>query len=568
VNSQASIRSDYSREQSSGIGAFVFMMLAAIAICGLALYMGKAPFSAGLLLSDWLDWARIETGSSGMFVLGIVLFLLSTVGMVHRLILPKSAAPEPRQRAQKQATKPVQTKPSEEIIAPMVSATAAIVPMVAPHIVADNTRKASLKFEAETQDLPKAEAPVVSNIHLEPIAEAKVPEAEPLQSADIIPFRQEAETTQQVIQEAIADALLAETPDPLPVSDASKPSDINAVISSAMSFIESPDTTAQAITSLEEVHAARTDMVSDAEHTSMSTAHYKALSEALGEPKGESLMDSVVLEPQGVSASPQTIEPILDPQAEIALAVSSALTHWPDNVRDIAEVELSTRLSQLYHDNAITSREAFGLVKSGDLNGASKVISEQAMEWASAGLPNKAAELWRIFGALHMGRNDDEAMRAYEQVSNLDPSDANIHLYLFRRYQMNNDTERLRPVLSRALGVVGDTDTRAELLTPLADISQKSGDLRTAAQALEELSHIKAHQSIQAHDNLQLRSGHAITLARLAQVHEMLGEGQKAAPLYQHAHQVFSELSARVPDHAGLKAMAANALKDAQRLSA
>ncbi|MDC7684086.1 hypothetical protein PQU92_12420 [Asticcacaulis sp. BYS171W] len=547
-------------------GLFIGLSVIAAGLVALALIKGGAPLSAGLFLGDWIDWARIAPTMSGLLVLGALLFLVGVVGTLVSLMTPKSMKPTRKPRARVDRPAPAETPAPVTYSAPEPMAEPVAPPV--PQLVADNTRKASLRFEAPA---PASYVPPVPTPVVEPNEAV---------SAEIIPFRPEpvtdpvtepapepvveevateavVEVTEAEAADPIAAALLAEAPDK--AHPASPPADINAVINSAMRFMESPAPTV--VTSVADVHAARVE----AEEPVKSTAEYKALSEALDLDGREALLDSVVLEPKAPVSAPVTES---DPQSDIAAAVQAALAAWPDSTRPIAEAELSVRIGQLYYDNAVTSRDAFARLKSGDLDGAAGIIKDQASEWAAAGLPGKAADMWRIFGALHMGRDDAHAMTAYEQVSALDPADGNIHMYLVHRYRMSEDTAKLLPVIGRALGVVTDRDQRLDLLTQYADLTQKAGHLGHTAQALEELSQIKGLQSAETPDNLQLRSAHAISLAKLAQVREMQGERTKAAPLYQHAHRVFAELSARVPDHAGLKAMAENARKDAERLTA
>lgn len=550
-----------------GIALFIVLCLAAIGLCALALYIGKAPLSGGFILSDWLDWMRIETTASGMLVMSAILFLTGIVGTLHRLThpnTPRAKAPKP---TKVKKTKPVKATPvleAEPADAPLPTpsfapqAPAPLSPAQAyrppapepamPRVVADNTRKASLKFDAAPA--APVNVPLGMGFGALPPAQADTPHV----SAEIIPFRSEAPAE----NDPIAAALLADTPEPEPA--ASPESDIKAVVSSAISLIEAPDRAPNGVTSVAEVHAARHDPEPEAAPT------FRALSEALSGNAEPVQAEPILAEP--AAFEPETVESIADPRLEIETAVHNALQVWPEGTRPIAEGELTTRVSQLYYDSAIASREAFNLIKSGDLTTAAQRLKVQAAEWVGAGFPSKAADLWRIYGALHMGRDDEQAMHAYEQVSALDPADANIHLYLVRRYQMAGNTEPLLPVLVRALGAVSDMDTRGDLLTQYAELMQKAGDLPRTAQALEELSRIKAQQSANQPENLQLRSAQAIMLARLAQVREQLGDHPKAAPLYQDAHTIFAELSARVPDHAGLRAMAENALRDAQRLSA
>ncbi|BBF80455.1 hypothetical protein EM6_1039 [Asticcacaulis excentricus] len=595
-------------------GLFIGIAIAAGAAVAFALINGGAPLSAGFYLPDWINWVRITPSMSGLLALGLVGLLVGIVGTVVSLMTPARKTPVKRTPA-----KTVVPTPAPAVAAaPVAVPEAAETPAPVAQLVADNTRKASLRFEA----------PVAAAAPPAPVSAAPEPEAptQPLPSAEIIPFRPEPtpETAEVVPPEPVAEATepatiaepaVDETPaisgDPIAAAllhagpeartEPEAAPDINSVIHSAMRFIDRPDPTS--VTSVEEVHAVRTQEVdSDAppraaqteslsermhEAPVGSTAEYKALSEALADNNtfedATPLLDSVVLETTPAEAvearepAPDS-EPAVesdvaslnatDPQAEIARALTAALTHWPDATRDIAEGELHVRLSQLYHDNALQSREAFARIAQGDLSGGAAVMAQEAQAFADARLPEKAAELWRIYGALHMGRDDTAAMHAYEQVSALDTADGNIHMYLIHRYRMANETDKMLPVIGRALGVVTDRDTRLDLLTQYAELTQAGGHLGHTAQALEELSRIRGELSAEDPDNLQKRSAHAIALAKQAQVRELLGEGPKAAPLYQHAHRVFAELSARVPDHAGLKAMAENARRDAERLSA
>lgn len=595
-------------------GLFIGIAIAAGAAVAFALINGGAPLSAGPYLPDWISWVRITPSMSGLLALGLVGLLVGIVGTVVSLMTPARKTPVKRTPAKTVAPAPAPAITAAPVAVPEASET----PAPVAQLVADNTRKASLRFEA-----PVAAAPPPA-----PVSAAPEPEAptQPLPSAEIIPFRPEpaletaevappepvAEATEPatiaepsvdetpaISGDPIAAALLHEGPEARTEPEAAP--DINAVIHSAMRFIDRPDPTS--VTSVEEVHAVRTQEVdSDAppraaqteslserihEAPVGSTAEYKALSEALADNNtfedASPLLDSVVLETtpaevlEAIEPAPDS-EPVgesaaasvttADPQAEIARALTAVLAHWPDATRDIAEGELHVRLSQLYHDNALQSREAFARIAQGDLSGGAAVMAQEAQAFADARLPEKAAELWRIYGALHMGRDDTAAMHAYEQVSALDKADANIHMYLIHRYRMANETGKLLPVIGRALGVVTDRDTRLDLLTQYAELTQAGGHLGHTAHALEELSRIRGELSAEDPDNLQKRSALAIALAKQAQVRERMGEGPKAAPLYQHAHRVFAELSARVPDHAGLKAMAENARRDAERLSA
>lgn len=648
-----------------GAGLFIGILILALGLIGGALVAGGAPLSAGFYIPDWIDWARISPSMSGLLALGLVLAVIGLIGLISAGLSAQRApkkrpSPAPRSGSIAEIAPDIMATPIAAASQSVVQAPPQSSPEPAPepspepspvaHLVADNTRKASLRFEAPAERVSTGSTFSLPAPTPEPTAS---PETQ--SSAEIIPFRSEAvapssatlseapESIAQVseaqetqapqpeavsvealqIADPIAAALLQEGPEAKTAPEA--PADINAVIHSAMRFIQTP--TPAGVTSVAEVHAARAEetqsdapprglapaeatapLIADLDTPVRSTAEYKALSEALalGGSDGllsSPLLDSVVLEPTAPSVAsqpaaaiteplsdamppvPETVaeseiapeaapEPVAEalpeptPEARIEAAVASALNVWPEATRGIAEGELRARLSQLYHDNTLQSHEAFALAAKGDLSGAARAIETQAREFAAAGTPARAADLWRVFGALHMGRDDAAAMRAYEQVSALDPSDANIHLYLINRYRMAGETDKLLPVLSRALGVVSDRDTRLDLLNPFADLAQKAGHLGHTAQALEEVSQIRAALSAEDPGNLQKRSAQAIALARLAQVRELMGEAQKAAPLYQHAHRVFAELSAQVPDHAGLKAMAENARRDADRLRA
>ena len=194
-------------------------------------------------------------------------------------------------------------------------------------------------------------------------------------------------------------------------------------------------------------------------------------------------------------------------------------------------------------------------------------MQKHAETLASQGFNAEAAEQWRIFGALHMGRDDPKAMMAYENVSALDLADANIHLYLARRYAMANETAKQPAVLGRALAVISDPATRVELLQPYADLKLKAEDYKTAGDAFEELARLQEQASVTQPANVQAKSAYAIAFARAAQARELGQDFGQAGPLYKKAAQTFADVSAQVPDHPGLKAMADNAARDAQRFN-
>ncbi|WAC49576.1 hypothetical protein OVA03_06640 [Asticcacaulis sp. SL142] len=392
---------------------------------------------------------------------------------------------------------------------------------------------------AEVIPLRPAEPQPAPAVYSEPPTE---PAPAPVEAASI--------AVTETVTDPIEAALLADTPETsvreLPESD------INAVISSAMRFIETPAVPeALAETPAQPSIAPARDAYAPA-----------VTAPIMAEPHP-------LLAPVEAEIAPELtpVTPALTPEQEIGQAVSTALSVWPDATRPIAAEELSVRLSYLYYDKSPKARDVFNLIAAGDLSVAASRLQGMANELMNAGAFAHSAELWRVYGALHMGRDDSKAMMAYEQVSELDPSDANIHLYLARRYQMDGRTDALAPVIGRALAVVSDPQIRSGLLTQYADLKFKVGDLTTAATAFEELSLINESLAYLDPGNIQVRSGQAMALARLAQIREIQGEHQKAAPLYRKAYDVFSELSAQMPGHAGLKAMADNALRDVQRLS-
>lgn len=507
---QAGLPQNGKTHRIGGLIGFGLLAIIGIGACGLALSYGKAPFNAGLQLSDWVKWVQIEGTASGLSAFFGILGLIGLTGFVKSLL------------------------PTGARVAPVRAET----PPVAEPIMPDDFVEPD-SFVAQAADIPP-----------------------PQPTAEIIPFRQEpvaveaapeipahTEPTHTEIADPIAQALLAEAPDTEIQAPAA---DIDAVIHSAMRFIETPDPAPQSVTSIAEVHSLR-EIAEESD-----TPPPRPLSEALIdriEPEHEA---PVTPPAAGISENAQAL---------IVAATQVALSQWPETTRPIAEAELSTRLAQLYYDPSPDCREVFETIGAGDLSGAAEKLKAQAGLVANT-VPARAADLWRIYGALHMGREDDQAMYAYEQVSLLDPSDANIHLYLVRRYEMAGQSEALLPVIARALAVTDDASLQNDLLTRQAELAQAAEDWGTTASALEGLSVIRAREAEADPDNLQKRSAHAIAMAKLAQVRERLGDFPKAGPLYEHAHEVFAELSAKVPDHAGLRAMAENALRDARRFRA
>ncbi|MFT3996257.1 MAG: hypothetical protein QM667_02530, partial [Asticcacaulis sp.] len=182
-------------------GLFIGIVIAGAAVIALALIGGGAPISAGIYLNDWIDWARISPSMSGLLVLGVVMVLIGIVGTLVSLMAPK---PQSRKLTTQKPAPPIARKVAEASAAPVALAAAVAAEAVAtetpplPQLVADNTRKASLRFEAAPTPAPASE--------LEAAVETEV-EAAPVISAEIIPFR-----TDTVHAEPQADAATSEAP--------------------------------------------------------------------------------------------------------------------------------------------------------------------------------------------------------------------------------------------------------------------------------------------------------------------------------------------------------------------
>ncbi|ESQ93255.1 hypothetical protein ABAC460_00720 [Asticcacaulis sp. AC460] len=546
---------------------FVALVITALVVCALAAMRGEAPILTNRP-DDWFLWVRAEKVWGGIFACAAVFAVIGLLGMVLRLFsgpkkIKAEKAPRPEKTSRREAP----------VAAPVVAAPAAAVEM--PSYVPDaredlnvptsegltvmpqRDTRGSLKFDAHRLNAVSAAAveeevvtaPLFAEVHvaempsLEPAIfhdnasdsflsqtpaaapgfdpNAALSEAHGLhvvraapegEGAKVIPIRPDIAVPAQPVAEMVVETL----PDPVEAALLAEPtaaprpapqSDIHAVISSAMRFIDAAPA--------EDVTA-----------------------------------------------------PVVNGEAEIRQAVQTALSVWPDATRAIAADELSVRVSHLYYDRDAHSRRIFDLIASGDLSAAASALQVHADALAQDGHASAAAELWRVYGALHMGRDDSRAMTAYARVSELDPSDANIHLYLTRRYQMAGEAAKLPPVIERALGVISDPAVRTELLTPYAELQMKAGNVAAGAEALEELTRLHETTAYLKPDDIAARSSHAITLARLAQAREMLGAFDLAGPLYKKAHKVFADLSALKPEHPGLKAMADNAAKDASRFGA
>ena len=546
------------------LGFFILLILAG-AMAVYALFFGgeggHAPMTSHL--DDWVGWARVDMTDAGFLAVAVVMALIAVIGALVALAGGGKSSAKARRESSRwdDPFDPARARTGAETVAP-----------AAPETFAkDKTdpRGGSLKFEGPTDTAVPVIAEPAAGIHgitsLEPavfhdnasdsfLSQVPVtpePHSEPVNAvfepdaalsdthglhvksgADVIPIRPDISnpalapslTTSLAASPApdahdpVEAALLAETP---AVVQTAPQSDMNAVISSAMSFIGTPEA---------DTHKTETPAPT-----------------------------APVVEAVAATA--------VDDQAEIRQAVQTALSVWPDNTRAIAAGEVGGRIAHLYYSRAPEDSKAFHLIAQGDLAAAANALQTRAESLASQGFNAEAAEQWRIFGALHMGRDDPKAMMAYENVSSLDLSDANIHLYLARRYAMANDTTRQPAVLGRALAVISDPATRVELLSPYADLKLKSEDYKTAGDAFEELARLQEQAAASQPGNVQAKSAYAIAFARAAQARELGQDFSRAGPLYKKAAQTFGDLSAQVPDHAGLRAMADNAARDAQRFS-
>ncbi len=533
--------------RSNPVGFFVLIALA-VALAAFALYRGDAPIKS-IDPYNWVLWARGTAAWAGALVVGFFVLLIGIIGLAVNLL----SASGPAQKAHRPAapadieletvpavdlqtaTRASESRGSPRFETPDTAAqnTAAEPPSLEVHSLEPAIFSDHGAFSDNASDsfMTRApEAPIEASGQLPAFdATAALADTHGLhihaQTAEIVPLRPSLLPSADIEHDPLAAALLAETPE---VITHAPPGDINAVISSAMRFAPQSEPHAEPLVQP---------------------------TETMAEPTRE-------IVPDVVPASADT-----DDEAEIRQATRTALSVWPDSTRAIAADELSVRISHLYYDKSPASQKAFQLIASGDLSAASATLATQADTLALAGNHAAAAELWRISGALHMGRDDGKAMAAYEHVSELDPNDANIHLYLARRYQMAGDTARQPAAIARALGVISDPVIRAELLAPYADLKLKAGDARAAGDAFEELSRLHETDAYLRPDDVGVRSTLAITVARLAQAREMQGAFDEAGPLYRKAHKAFADLSALKPEHPGLRAMADNALRDAQRFN-
>jgi tetratricopeptide (TPR) repeat protein len=556
------------------ITGFVILTIVALAACTGALFIGNAPLTSPYL-ADWFDWLRTEPTWPVVFGVSVIVLLVGLAGMIARLISGVAAsasrprahkaqhahAPSPFDSAVSVPAEPANTRASLKFDAQSMAASGLVIPATAVEAVSSAGAQIAEppSMEISTVDIQSLEPAIFSDNasdsfltrQPEPVADpaskpafdanAALSDTHGLQitTAQVIPIRPDikiedvkSETPSEVAAEVVPHdpveaALLAE---PAVIEPrAIPPSDISAVVSSARTFLDTPE------------------------------------GEAVSAPEAPAtISEEPAAELSGFHAVAAAMEPA-DDQAVIRQAVQMALSVWPDATRAIAADELGVRVAYLYYDKAPQSAQAFQQIASGDLSAAANTLQAYAAELMGSAANPQAAEVWRVIGALNMGRDDPKALTAYENVSELDPTDANIHVYLARRYQMSGDTTKLLPVLQRALTVIGDPSTRLELLAPYADLKLKAGDLQAAGDAFEELGRLHETRAYLKPDDIQAKSAQGIALARGAQAREMQGAFDLAGPLYKKAHTVFSDLSAQLPEHAGLRSMAENAQRDAQR---
>ena len=560
--------------QKPKLWGFLILLILAGALAAYALFFGGEGGHAPLTtqVEDWIGWARVDMTDAGLLAIAAVMVLIAFIGMAVSAIgggysKPKSGKrrestryDDPFDGTTMSATETVapaapvelKTEAASSVLkfeAPLETAVPVAVPAIAePAAMHGLTSLEPAVFHDNASDSFLSQVPITPEPHGEPVnavfePDAALSETHGLQirtGADVVPIRPDITNPALVAamtsaapavlhHDPVEAALLADTPT---VIQTAPQSDMNAVISSAMSFIDAPEP--------------ETPAAPIAAHVATAP-----------------VVEVPAAAPESIAPQPAAI----DDQAEIRQAVQTALSVWPDNTRAIAAGEVGGRIAHLYYSRASEDSQAFHLIAQGDLNAGTAAVQKRAEALAAEGRNAEAAEQWRIYGALHMGRDDAKAMTAYEQVSALDLSDANIHLYLARRYAMANDTAKQPAVLGRALAVISDPATRVELLTPFADLKLKAQDYKTAGDAFEELGRLQEQSAAVRPGDVQARSAYAIAFARAAQARELGSDLGNAGPLYKKAAQTFGELSAQLPEHAGLKAMADNAARDAQRFN-
>ncbi|ESQ76113.1 M48 family metallopeptidase [Asticcacaulis sp. AC402] len=570
------------------ITPFIALIILAVLICALAAVQGEAPITTDVA-SDWFSWARVAIMWAGVFACGLVLLAIGLIGAALSL-LPRSGPKPAKTRTEKTLTEKTlaEKAPRQEAAAEVPAGLATVNDFTAyqpedrrgdDHLHVPTAEGLTVMpqksdVRADTRGSLKFDAQRLNAIQTPP-ADSGTRDGEPVNA----PLFAEAPVAEMpslepaIFHDNASDSFMSRTP-----AEAPSGFDPNAALSEAhgLNVVRAATEGAQESA---KVIPIRPDITVPA-----ATATAEAVTQAVRDPLELALLaePTATLRPapqsdihsvissamRFIDTAPTEAAPSINGEVEIRQAIQTALSVWPDTTRTIAADELSVRVAHLYYDKDAHSRRIFDLIASGDLGAAASALQVHADALAYDGHGGPAAELWRVYGALHMGRDDSRAMQAYARVSELDPEDANIHLYLARRYQMAGETVKLLPVIGRALGVISDPAIRTELLTPFADLQMKAGNVAGGADALEELSRLHETTAYLKPDDIAARSSHAITLARLAQAREMLGDFAQAGPLYKKAHKVFADLSALKPEHPGLKAMADNALKDASRFGA
>ncbi len=552
--------------QKPKLAGFLILLVLAFALGVYALFFGGEGGHAPMTdhVDDWIGWARVDITDAGILAVGVIVALIAVIGMAVALVGGGRPAPKARRESTRYGDPFDNARGSvAETVAPRAPMTEnggvlafeapaeTAIPVIAEPLHGITSLEPAVFFHDNASDSFLSQVPVTPEPHVEPLGAVFEPEAALAEThglhvkagADIVPIRPDISNPALAAFAAHVDpveaALLAETP---AVIQTAPQSDMTAIISSAMSFIGAPEP--------ETVAAAQTQV-----HQTQVQAPI-----AVAPPSVEAISA-----PAAAAPAPQPAA--IDDQVEIRQAVQTALSVWPDATRSIAAGEVGGRIAHLYYSRAPEDSKAFHLIAQGDLSAAAAAVQKRAEVLAMQGFNAESAEQWRIFGALHMGRDDGKAMMAYEHVSALDLSDANIHLYLARRYAMANETAKQPAVLGRALAVISDPATRVELLTPYAELKLKAEDYKTAGDAFEELARLQESAAAARPGDVQARSAYAIAFARAAQARELGSDYVQAGPLYRKAAQTFADLSAQVPEHAGLKAMADNAARDAQRFS-
>lgn len=532
------------KNQGRYAGLFFLLSLLLLGTAGGLAWWVRAPYQS-TFIEDWLAWGSADTLNAqilaGLIGFGLLFFLMFLNGVFQSI-----GGRNRKQNKASAANLSGLNMANEGVVAPAGKLT------IEP-----------VGFELKTETKTAAnQMTALESMAISPQADFAPPR--PLDT--IFPSPTE-------LGDPIAKALLAEAPVPRTEAPATN---MDSVVSAAMSLIE-PQTTQKAQEQNDALYSHINAERASAKPEALEPQSYvwpakSATQEALKPEPALTLATPIaapvlpLAEPVTILA-PQPAPVVISPEEEIARACQIALSVWSDQVRPIAAEELSKRVAAIYHDPSPEAKRAFALIQTGELNAAAMTLHSHADLLAHSGRAQESADIWRAYGALHMGRDDERAMMAYEKVSELDPSDASIHMYLVRRFQMAAQTTKLKPVLGRALAVVSDEEVRHELLGSMADIHLAEGDYAHAALGLEELSRINQSRVIKAPDNVSIKSAYGISLAKLAQAREMMGVTQMAAPLYRMAHEVFSELCDKVPGHAGLRSMADNALSDSNRLN-